>query len=234
MRRPGNLLVCVPVLILGAALAACAQDAFDPAELDPAPVARTSTLAQVAAGGVIDALAATADADGRVQAVLAVSAITPVGNGLARVDARWEGRLLVGLMEGDGSGPTPDHLRVEGTVVAARGVSAFTGVSHATDGTSNTVLFLAIGAHLGSAARLSYHIEDILVSSLALHASDHLLMTTASGSPFAAAVVRGPGDASVLPQVVTFGAPVQVIQTPLGPIGTVSGPAGIIAVLIGL
>ena len=256
MRRPGTLSVPVLVLVFiltpAATLAACAQDEVGASDLDPPAVALTSTSP---GSGAIDALAATADGDGRVQAVFAVGAVTPLGGGLARVDASWQGRPLSGLIEGAYSGLDPDHLRVEGTVVAARGVSAFVGVAYAADGTSNTVMFLATGAHLDTTEQFIWTFSDVLVSSLTLHSVDHRLWTTTSGAPFAAAVILAPPDATVAPEVVTprdsqsnlptgeLGAQVTVVQTPLGPIGTVSGtvirggrpgPAGIIAVLIGL
>ena len=140
---------------------------------------------------------------------------------------------MSGLLEVGGAALAIDHLRVEGTVVNARGVSAFAGVGHVADGTSNTVIFSEATAHLPATERLSWHFEDVLVSGLALPASDRRLATTVSGAPFAAAVLP-----ASWPDTGRFGGEGTVVQTPLGPVGIVrgggAGPSGIIAILIGL
>jgi len=185
-------------------------------------------------GNPIDALAATADADGRVQATFTVTATAPLGNGLLRVDATWQGRPVSGLMEETPAPPQWLGLRLhtEGTVVAAGGTSAFIGVNEIADGTSNTIMFLAPGARFAPTDQTSYVLYNILVESLAIHSTDHSLWTTSSGEPFAAAVLDGPPSGAA---TATIDATVTVVQTPLGPIGTLRGPAnGIIAILIGL
>lgn len=185
-------------------------------------------------GNVIDALAATADAEGRVSAVFIVTSHAPLGNGLVRVDATWQGRPVSGLMEEppaelEGLGY---RIHAEGTVVAARGTSAFIGVNQIADGTSNTVVFCELGARFAPTTELKYTFNDVLVESLTISSTDHSLWTTSSGTPFAAAVVDAPPTGA---GSATIDASVTVLATPLGPIGTMRGPAGgIIAILIGL
>ena len=185
-------------------------------------------------GNVIDAIAATADEDGRVHAVLTVTSTTPLGNGLRRVDATWQGRPVSGLMEEPSAPPQWLGYRVhaEGTVVAAGGTSALIGVDEVADGTSNTMVFLASGAHFAPTTQLSYSFQDVLVESLAISSADHSLWTTPAATPFAAAVLDAPPTGA---ETATIDMNVTVLQTPVGPIGTMRGPQnGIIAILIGL
>lgn len=197
-------------------------------------VLTTVPTAALAKTNVIDALAATADEDGRVRAVFTVTAHVPLGNGLARVDATWQGRPVSGLME---EPPAPPQwlgyrMHAEGTVVAAGGTSALIGVNQISDGTSNTVVFCELGARFAPTSALSYTFNDIMVESLAISSTDHTLWTTPSGAPFAAAAVDAPPTGA---GTATIDADVAVVQTPLGPVGTMRGPEnGIIAILIGL
>ncbi len=177
----------------------------------------------LAAPSAIDALDATADEDGRVNATVVVSAVSPLGNGLAYVEASWQGRPLVGLIDEEGIGPVIGRVKIEGTVVSARGIGAFAGIAAVTDGTSNTIMLLAPGDRLPVTDAYTTLFTDILVSSVTLHDTDHRLVTTAAGTPFAAAVLRGP-----LPRTAS------VLHTPLGPVGVTSDARGIIAILIGL
>jgi len=126
----------------------------------------------------------------------------------------------------------PQGLAVEGTVVAAGGTSALIGVREGSDGSSNTIVFLAPGARFAPTDQASYVLYNILIESLTIHSTDHSLWTTPSGTPFAAAVLDAPPTGAA---TSTIDANVTVLATPLGPIGTVRGPQnGIIAILIGL
>jgi hypothetical protein len=203
MPRPGTLVI---TLIVAASLVA------DAAEDD---------------GRTLDAIADLADGEGRVETVVTLRTVTPLGDGLSRVGASWEGQELIGLVEGR---PALGPVSVEGTVVSARGTGAFIGVAHVKDGLSNTVMFLAPGTRLpATQGFLDITFADVLVSSLRVDSVDHVVVTTPSGTPFAGAVV----PPRLVSPAGTFSARVAVRETPLGPVGTVPH-SGIIAILIGL
>jgi hypothetical protein len=191
------------------------------------------TAARAADTNVIDALAATADDEGRVSAVFIITAAAPLGGGLMRVDATWQGRPVSGLMEEPPAGPyfLGFRMHAQGTVVAAGGTSAFIGATAVTDGTSNTIVFCARGARFAATTATSFNFQDVMIESRAIASPDHSLFTTPSGAPFAAAVFDAPPSGETTAIIDASGA---VVQTPLGPIGTMRSPQGIIAILIGL
>jgi len=61
---------------------------------------------------VISALAKASSDEVFVHGLVDTTAMTPLGNGLALVDARWQGHELVGLIENNGL--LPGQLRIEG------------------------------------------------------------------------------------------------------------------------
>jgi hypothetical protein len=186
---------------------------------------------------VLDALAATADDDGRIDAAIAVTSVAPLGNGLALIDATWQGQPLVGLAT---AGLRAGRGHMAGAVVASGDTLAFAGVADLTDGTSNTVIFMAPGHRLGGSTQTRYTFNDVLIKSLALHPDGSAqLLTTVTGAPFAAAAITAPP----VPLATTFTARGAVLQTPLGPVGLVNAsiasislrePPRIIGILIGL